>query len=82
MTMTQNEFNALVNADIQALMKPRKRLQTVCRCDAYPFPHRESGGACTFEFGEDTVEYDDYSIDEYMDDPRRGQAAWIKAGGV
>lgn len=75
--MTQNEFNALVNAEIQALMKP-KRLQTVCRCCAYPFPHREGGGACTFMDGEDTVEHDDLTHDQYMDDPRRGQAAWIK----
>lgn len=80
--MTQNEFNALVNADIQALMKPRKRLQPVCRCCAYPFPHREGGGQCKYEDGQDMAEYDDYSIDHYMDDPRRGQAAWIKAGGV
>jgi len=80
--MTNAEFNTIVNAEIQALMKPRKRLQSICRCCAYTFPHREGGGQCQYEDGQDTVQRDDYTIDQYMDDPRRGQAAWIKAGGL
>lgn len=24
----------------------RKRNQVTCKCDAYPFPHREYGGKC------------------------------------
>jgi hypothetical protein len=68
--------------EFKELMKPRKRLQPVCRCCAYTFPHRESGGQCQYEDGQDLSEHDDYNIDHYMDDPRRGQAAWIKSGGV
>jgi hypothetical protein len=45
--MKQSEFNALINADIKRLMYPKpKRVQDVCRCEAYKFPHRKYGGEC------------------------------------
>lgn len=52
----------------------------VCRCKAYPFPHRIEGGKCN------AVTQDSYwperprrrNIDHILDDPRRGQAEWIK----
>lgn len=56
-------------------MKKRKP----CRCDAYPFPHRELGGKCEGEPREDTEVADRWwarkfngrpSQDERLDDPR------------
>lgn len=46
-----------------------------CYCNAYPFPHRYAGGDCTGE--DDLVAWDRPTIDEVLDDPRRGQAASI-----
>jgi hypothetical protein len=47
-----------------------------CHCKAYPFPHRPNSGQCE---GDETTAVEDSStaLDEYLDDPRRGQAEWI-----
>ncbi len=29
--------------------RPKRRMQVTCRCHAYPFPHRLSGGRCSGE---------------------------------
>lgn len=60
----------------------------LCRCDAYRFPHREGGGACQGDPERASEEEADRwllglmergsrSIDEVLDDPRRGQAGPI-----
>ncbi len=54
-----------------------------CRCEAYSFPHRPSSGHCDYLEGEyDRIEPTIHhpSLDERLDDPRRGQATWINAG--
>ena len=57
-----------------------------CRCNAYPFPHREYGGKCEAydpERGDEEsadrwlmglMERGYRNIDELLDDPQRGQA--------
>lgn len=45
-----------------------------CRCDAYKFPHRKGGGLCCDEVEEERLaEFND----QYLDDPRHGQAESI-----
>lgn len=62
-----------------------------CHCDAYPFPHREFGGACEGEPRENTEAADAWwtrkfngrpwrNEDERLDDPRHNQAKHINAG--
>jgi hypothetical protein len=56
---------------------------TVCRCEAYKFPHREGGGDCEMQDGEYVGKGSAYRFpfidDAYLDDPRRGQAKSINA---
>jgi hypothetical protein len=68
--------------------------QYTCRCTAYPFPHRESSGACLYKDGQWTgawwVDVDENpenggynrAHEDAMNDPRRGQAQWIREGAV
>ena len=53
-----------------------KRDLEPCYCDAYPFPHKPSGGVCYYREGEfDALEANGSMLDEIADDPRHGQAA-------
>lgn len=63
-----------LNPHMVALSKGRKRKPTPCTCDAYKFPHRFGGGACT---PETRGEYDDpYArADAYEDDWKLGRAS-------
>lgn len=61
-------------------MSKRKRNTPVCRCAAYPFPHRKDGGKCWEETQQEYQHREGKSpIDEVLDDPRRGQAREINA---
>lgn len=82
-----------VNAALYGIrpVKPAKPAQTTCWCGAYAFPHRYLGGQC--EGGEEgqavhphfagelPPAFEDYEprddIDHRLDDPRRGEAAFI-----
>jgi hypothetical protein len=47
-----------------------------CKCDAYPFPHRPKGGQCPGWDDRPTVRKQ--TIDEWLDDPRRGEAEFLR----
>lgn len=59
----------------KTLKKKRVHIQDTCHCDAYRFPHRLFGGECQGEL--EVVAVKSPSVDERLDDPRRGQAAYI-----
>ncbi|MGL5035697.1 MAG: hypothetical protein ACRC6M_18075 [Microcystaceae cyanobacterium] len=40
-------------------MPKRKRTQTTCNCDAYPFPHRLNSGQCSGPEDDEEEEYTD-----------------------
>lgn len=63
---------------IAAALAPYAPKPAPCQCDAYAFPHRALSGQCQVEQRQVVVSV--RNLDHILDDPRRGQAAWINKG--